>query len=60
MTQLSQTVAALVQDKQFQAQLATIGAVPIVGSTPQSFQKDIEREIDYWKKFVVDANVPVN
>lgn len=60
MTRLSQTVAALVQDKQFQAQLATIGAVPIVGSTPQSFQKDIEREIDYWKKFVVDANVPVN
>lgn len=57
---LSQAVSTLVQDKPFQAQLATIGAVPITGSTPQAFQSDVVREIDYWKKFVVDANVPVN
>lgn len=57
---LSQAVSTLVQDKPFQAQLATIGAVPIAGSTPQAFQSDVVREIDYWKKFVVDANVPVN
>lgn len=57
---LSQAVTTLVQDKQFQAQLATIGAVPIAESSPQAFQNDVVQEIDYWKKFVVDANVPVN
>ncbi|MFJ3463465.1 Bug family tripartite tricarboxylate transporter substrate binding protein [Achromobacter spanius] len=57
---LDQAISAMVQDKHFQEQLATIGAVPIRGSSPQVFQKDVVREIDYWKKFVVDANVPVN
>lgn len=57
---LSQAVSTLVRSPTFQAQLATIGAVPIPGSTPQAFQKDVNQEIAYWKTFVVDANIPVN
>lgn len=57
---LEQAINRLVQDKAFQVELANIGAVPIAGSGSRAFHDDVVKEIAYWKKFVVDADIPVN
>ena len=50
---------AITEDKAFSERLVTIGAVPIIGSTPDSYTKESIADIAYWKKFVVDAKFPM-
>jgi len=49
----------ITEDPAFAEKLATIGAVPIHGSTPESYTKESIADIAYWKKFVVDAKFPM-
>jgi len=56
---LEAALQRVVDDKEFSQRLATIGAVPIKGSTPASFAAEAKAEIAYWKKFVADAKFPL-
>jgi tripartite-type tricarboxylate transporter receptor subunit TctC len=49
----------ITEDKTFAERLTTIGAVPIHGSTPESYNKESIADIAYWKKFVVDTKFPM-
>jgi tripartite-type tricarboxylate transporter receptor subunit TctC len=49
----------ITEDPAFAEKLATIGAVPILGSTPDAYTKESIADIAYWKKFVVDAKFPL-
>lgn len=49
----------ITEDPVFAEKLVTIGAVPISGSTPDSYTKEAVADIAYWKKFVVDAKFPM-
>jgi tripartite-type tricarboxylate transporter receptor subunit TctC len=42
-------------DKEFQAKIATLGAVAIRGSSAESFSRDIGLEIAAWNKLVKDT-----
>jgi tripartite-type tricarboxylate transporter receptor subunit TctC len=44
---------------EFLTQLETIGAVPIRGSTAESFQKDVAREIVFWNKWAEEIKTPL-
>ena len=48
---LQQTIAS----KEFVAGLESIGASPVLGSTPAKFTEENRKEVEYWKKFVQDA-----
>lgn len=43
----------------FQAQLAKIGAVPIHGSTSESFARDVSKEIVFWNQWVKEIKAPL-
>jgi len=49
----------ITEDPSFDEKLAAIGAVPIEGSTPESYTRESISDIAYWKKFVVDAKFPL-
>lgn len=51
---LSDAIRAMVNDKEFEEKLDSIGAVPVLGSTPQAFADDIEKDLAHWKKFFAD------
>jgi len=46
-------------DKEFLAQLDTLGAVPIHGSTPESYSQDVGREIIFWNKWAKEVGGPL-
>lgn len=56
---ISDALAKSLKDPSVRERLATIGAVPIEGSTPESFLADIRAEVAFWKKFVADTNFPL-
>lgn len=45
--------------KEFQKQLETLGAVPILGSTSQSFASDVSKEIVFWNQWAKDIKAPL-
>jgi len=45
--------------KEFVAKLETIGAVPIRGSTAESYHKDVADEIVFWDKWAKDIKTPL-
>jgi tripartite-type tricarboxylate transporter receptor subunit TctC len=45
--------------KEFVAKLETIGAVPIRGSTAESYRKDVADEIVFWDKWAKDIKTPL-
>ena len=45
--------------KEFVARLETIGAVPILQSTAESYRKDVSDEILFWDKWAKDIKVPL-
>lgn len=57
---ISDAIGRMIVDKDFLAQLETIGGSAIPDSSPEKFTKEVPEEIAFWKKFVVDAKVPVN
>lgn len=56
---LAAALRAIAVDKTFEQRLASIGATPIRGSTPETYTKDSIADIEYWKKFVVEAKFPL-
>lgn len=56
---LADAMQRSLQSPELKQRLDTIGAVPIAGSTPEAFAKDLQTEIAYWKKFVKDSNFPL-
>lgn len=56
---LADAMQRSLQSAELKQRLDTIGAVPINGSTPEAFAKDLQTEIAYWKKFVKDSNFPL-
>ena len=45
--------------KEFLAQLDTLGAVPIHGSTAESVTRDIGQEVAFWNKWAKDVGAPL-
>lgn len=56
---LHRVVQKIVIDPAFTERLTTIGAVIISGSTPEDYRKENAADVAYWKKFVVDAKLPM-
>lgn len=56
---ISTALLRAIKSKDLQQRLDGIGAVPIIGSTPQAFGNDLKSEIAYWRKFVKDSNFPL-
>ena len=55
---LAQALRTIVEEGSFETRLASIGAAPIRGSTPETYTSDSVADIAYWKRFVVDAKFP--
>jgi tripartite-type tricarboxylate transporter receptor subunit TctC len=49
----------IADDKEFLAQLDTLGAVPIQGSTAESVTRDIGQEVAFWNKWAKDVGAPL-
>jgi tripartite-type tricarboxylate transporter receptor subunit TctC len=45
--------------KEFLARLETIGAVPIQGSTAESYRKDVRQEIVFWNEWAKNIKAPL-
>jgi len=45
--------------QEFVARLETIGAVPIRGSTAESYRKEVSEEIVFWDKWARDVKIPL-
>lgn len=56
---ISAALHRAIKSKDLQQRLDGIGAVPIIGSTPQAFGNDLKNEVAYWRKFVRDSNFPL-
>lgn len=56
---LAQALRTIVEDRNFETRLASIGAAPIRGSTPETYTSDSVADIANFKKFVVDAKLPL-
>jgi tripartite-type tricarboxylate transporter receptor subunit TctC len=47
------------QSQEFRAHLDGLGAVPIQGSSPESFRREVGQEIAFWNKWVKDIDAPL-
>ena len=50
---------AMMQNKEFVAQLEKIGASPIRGSTADKFAKEVGEEVDFWNKWAKENKTPL-
>ena len=46
-------------DPEFLAQLETLGAVPIKDSSPETYAKQVAREIDFWNNWAKTLKTPL-
>lgn len=56
---LGEALDRMADSKEFQAQLETLGAVPVRGSTADGFTKEVGEEIAFWNKWAQDIKTPL-
>lgn len=56
---LSDALDRVTKHNDFASHLATIGATPINGSTPEKFTKEVGEEIVFWNKWAKDVGTPL-
>ena len=49
----------MVQEPEFLAHLETLGALPIKGTTPEAYSKEVGDEIIYWNKWAKEQSAPL-
>jgi tripartite-type tricarboxylate transporter receptor subunit TctC len=58
-SKLGEALDRMTASEEFLAALETLGAVPIQGSTSESFAQDVGREIVFWNQWAKDVNAPI-
>lgn len=59
-SKLGESLDRIVVSSEFLSQLETIGAVPIMGSTAESFEAQVATEIAFWNKWTKDIKAPLS
>lgn len=58
-TKLGEALDRMTASQDFQKEIEVLGAVPIQGTTSESFAKDVGHEILFWNQWAKDVKAPV-